>query len=100
MLLATVPQSLYESVSDLAKIANQFNTIVARFRDQGVTEECSIWADFFKLCAHKCNTTITFIDKFKASHAKLAHIKDCKLTDKQAVYQFILAIDTSYPDYA
>ena len=100
VLLATVPQSLYESVSDLPDVADQFDTIVARFRDQGVTEECSIWADFFKLRAHECNTTITFVDKFKAGLAKLSQIKDCKLTDRQSVFQFILAIDTSYPDYA
>ncbi|KAF1923747.1 uncharacterized protein M421DRAFT_74505, partial [Didymella exigua CBS 183.55] len=85
VLLSTVPQSLYESISDLPDIADQFNTIVGRFRDQGVTE-CSIWADFFKLRAHECNTTITFVDKFKAGLAKLTQIKDCKLSDRQAVY--------------
>jgi hypothetical protein len=27
-------------------------------------------------------------------------MKDCKLTSKQSIYQFILAIETAYPDYA
>ncbi|KAF2622345.1 hypothetical protein BU25DRAFT_467714, partial [Macroventuria anomochaeta] len=86
VLLSTVPQPIYESVNDLTDVADQFNTIIARYRDQGVTEECSIWADFFKLRAHECNTTTTFVDKFKAGLARLTHIQDCKLTDKQAVY--------------
>jgi hypothetical protein len=100
LILSTVPKDIYETVANLTDVATQFETIVARYREQGVTEECTLWADFFKLRAQDCYTTSAFIDKFQAGLAKLEAIRDCKLSNKQAVYQFILAIDTAYPDYA
>jgi hypothetical protein len=42
---------------------------------------------------------VKFTDRFRASLNKLKDMK-LELPDKGVVYQFILAIEDSYPDYA
>jgi hypothetical protein len=81
-------------------VLEQFEAIKARYREQGVTEECTMWVDFFKLRANKCTTTQVFIDKYSSGLAQLRNIPNVGLTDKQAVYQFIGAIEVAYPEYA
>ncbi|KAG9375879.1 hypothetical protein A1F94_013623 [Pyrenophora tritici-repentis] len=76
---------------NLPTVRQKYEAITARYREQGVTEECTIWADFFKLRAQDCPSTANFTDKFKAGLAKLDVIAD--------LYQFILAINNAYPDY-
>ncbi|KAI1567399.1 hypothetical protein PtrEW13061_011764, partial [Pyrenophora tritici-repentis] len=90
-ILNTVPRSVWDNVMNLPTVRQKYEAITARYREQGVTEECTIWADFFKLRAQDCPSTANFTDKFKAGLAKLDVIAD--------LYQFILAINTAYPDY-
>ncbi|KAF7443618.1 RVT-2 domain containing protein [Pyrenophora tritici-repentis] len=98
-ILNTVPRSVWDNVMNLPTVRQKYEAITARYREQGVTEECTIWADFFKLRAQDCPSTANFTDKFKAGLAKLDVIADCKLSNKARVYQFILAINNAYPDY-
>jgi hypothetical protein len=77
----------------------QFTSVLSRFRDQGVTEECTVWANFFKLRASHCATTSVFTDQFKAGLAKVDKM-ECTISTKCKVYQFILAIEDTYPSYA
>jgi hypothetical protein len=56
--------------------------------------------DFFKLRANECTTTQVFIDKYSSGLARLRNIPNVGLTDKQAIYQFIGAIEVAYPEYA
>ncbi|KAG9375706.1 hypothetical protein A1F94_013762 [Pyrenophora tritici-repentis] len=94
-----LPRSVWDNVMNLPTVRQKYEAITARYREQGVTEECTIWADFFKLRAQDCPSTANFTDKFKAGLAKLDVIADCKLSNKARVYQFILAINNAYPDY-
>ncbi|KAG9386150.1 hypothetical protein A1F94_002900 [Pyrenophora tritici-repentis] len=98
-ILNTVPRSVWDNVMNLPTVRQKYEAITARYREQGVTEECTIWADFFKLRAQDCPSTANFTDKFKTGLAKLDVIADCKLSNKARVYQFILAINNAYPDY-
>jgi hypothetical protein len=40
-ILNTVPKDLYEGIMEQS-VANQFTSVLSRFRDQGVTEECTV----------------------------------------------------------
>jgi hypothetical protein len=97
-ILNTVPKDLYEGIMQLS-VADQYISVLSRFRDQGVTEECTVWANFFKLRASHCATTSVFTDQFKAGLAKVDKM-ECIISAKCKVYQFILAIEDTYPSYA
>jgi hypothetical protein len=99
VILNTIPHDKYLTVSHLT-LLEQFEAIKARYREQGVTEECTMWVDFFKLRANECTTTQVFIDKYSSGLARLRNIPNIGLTDKQAIYQFIGAIEVAYPEYA
>jgi hypothetical protein len=99
VILNTLPHNMYLTVSRLT-VLEQFEAIKARYREQGVTEECTMWVDFFKLRANECTTTQVFIDKYSSGLARLRNIPNVGLTDKQAIYQFIGAIEVAYPEYA
>ncbi|KAI1521421.1 hypothetical protein PtrSN001A_012162, partial [Pyrenophora tritici-repentis] len=90
-ILNTVPRSVWDNVMNVPTVRQKYEAITVRYREQGVTEEFTIWADFFKLRAQDCPSTANFTDKFKAGLAKLDVIAD--------LYQFILAINNAYPDY-
>ncbi|KAI1522496.1 hypothetical protein PtrSN001A_011723, partial [Pyrenophora tritici-repentis] len=75
-ILNTVPRSVWDNVMNLPTVRQKYEAITARYREQGVTEECTIWADFFKLRAQDCPSTANFTDKFKAGLAKLDVIAD------------------------
>ncbi|EDU47286.1 predicted protein, partial [Pyrenophora tritici-repentis Pt-1C-BFP] len=81
-----LPRSVWDNVMNLPTVRQKYEAITARYREQGVTEECTIWADFFKLRAQDCPSTANFTDKFKAGLAKLDVIADCKLSNKARVY--------------
>ncbi|KAF1937823.1 hypothetical protein EJ02DRAFT_329970, partial [Clathrospora elynae] len=83
-ILNTVPKDLYEGIMELS-VADQFISVLSRFRDQGVTEECTVWANFFKLRASHCVTTATFTDQFKAGLAKVDKM-ECMMSAKCKVY--------------
>jgi hypothetical protein len=97
-LVNTIPHDTYLTVSRLT-VLEQFEAIKARYREQGVTEECTMWVDFFKLRANECTTTQVFIDKYSSGLARLRNIPNVGLIDKQAIYQFIGAIEVAYPEY-
>jgi hypothetical protein len=97
-ILNTVPKDLYEDIMEQS-VANRFTSVLSQFRDQGVTEECTVWANFFKLCASHYATTSVFTDQFKAGLAKVDKM-ECIISAKCKVYQFILAIEDTYPSYA
>jgi hypothetical protein len=97
-ILNTVPKDLYEGIMEQS-VTDQFTSVLSRFRDQGVTEECTVWANFFKLRASHCATTSVFTDQFKAGLAKVDKM-ECIISGKCKVYQFILAIEDTYPSYA
>jgi hypothetical protein len=42
LILSTVPKDIYKTVANLTNIATQFKTIIAQYRKQGVTEECTL----------------------------------------------------------
>jgi hypothetical protein len=93
-----VPKDLYEGIMEQS-ITDQFTSVLLQFRDQGVTEECTVWANFFKLRASHCATTLVFTNQFKAGLAKVDKM-ECTISAKCKVYQFILAIEDTYPSYA
>jgi hypothetical protein len=97
--LTTIPREVYEAVQSLATASEQYEEIARRYSDEGLNEACTAWADFFKLCSADCATTVKFTDRFRALLNKLKDMK-LELPDKGVVYQFILAIEDSYPEYA
>ncbi|KAF2631437.1 hypothetical protein BU25DRAFT_454890 [Macroventuria anomochaeta] len=97
-ILNTVPRDIYEGVRHLP-IDQQYKAIVARFRKSGVAEECTIWGNFFSLRAHHCPTTAVFTDQFKAGLAKIDNM-NFTISEKCKAYQFILAVQDAYPEYA
>ncbi|KAF3030301.1 hypothetical protein E8E12_000022, partial [Didymella heteroderae] len=100
VILNTVPRDIYESVYQ-QKTPQQFSAIAARFKESGVAEECTQWGSFFGLRAHHCISTTAFTDQFKAGLTKVeTMMTGGKLADKCKAYQFILAIEEAYPEYA
>jgi hypothetical protein len=97
-ILNTVPKDLYKGIMEQS-VTDQFISVLSRFRDQVVTEECTVWANFFKLRASHCATTSVFTDQFKAGLAKVDKT-ECIISAKCKVYQFLLAIEDTYPSYA
>ncbi|KAF1936217.1 hypothetical protein EJ02DRAFT_470614 [Clathrospora elynae] len=79
--------------------AEQYAKTVSRFKDEGLNEACNAWADFFKLRCADCPTSVKFTDKFGATLSKLRDMQ-LGLPDKGVIYQFILAIEDIYQDYA
>jgi hypothetical protein len=98
-LIQTLPRNVFKAVQGLGSAAAMYAEIVRRYQDEGLNEACSAWSNFFKLRCSNCPTTQNFTDKFLAALNKL---KDLKLIlPKQGiVYQFILAIEDTYPDEA
>jgi hypothetical protein len=97
--LTTIPREVYEAVQNLTTASEQYEEIARRYCDEGLNEACTAWAKFFKLRSADCATTVKFTDRFCASLNKLKDMK-LELPDKGVVYQFILAIEDSYPKYA
>lgn len=77
----------------------QYEALIQRYSEAGLTEECSIWNVFFALRAFNFTSTATFCDKFRALSTKLDEHK-LSLPEKGVIYQFIAAIDDTYPEYA
>ncbi|KAF1936723.1 hypothetical protein EJ02DRAFT_479260 [Clathrospora elynae] len=74
--LTTIPREVYEAIQGLQNAAEQCREIARRYRDEGLNEACTAWAEFFKLRCADCTNTLKFTDKFRASLNKL---KDMKL---------------------
>ena len=98
-LIQTLPRNVFEAVQGLGSAATMYAEIVRRYQDEGLNEACSAWSNFFKLRCSTCPTTENFTDKFRAA---LNKPKDLKLIlpEQGIVYQFILAIEDTYPDEA
>ncbi|KAF1936406.1 hypothetical protein EJ02DRAFT_459553 [Clathrospora elynae] len=97
-ILKTTDQTLYSSLPK-DSIAAQVNAIKHQYQEQGINEECSSWAEFMKLRCQDCTSTQQFTDQFQAGIARLESF-DMKLPAKCYVYQFLLAIAESYPEFA
>ncbi|KAF1938163.1 hypothetical protein EJ02DRAFT_458126 [Clathrospora elynae] len=82
-ILKTTDQALYQSLPQDTLVA-QVNAIKRQYQEQGINEECSSWAEFMKL-----RSGIARLESF-----------DMKLPAKCYVYQFLLAIAESYPEFA
>ncbi|KAI2478963.1 hypothetical protein Ptr902_09929 [Pyrenophora tritici-repentis] len=98
-MLNTLPRDLYNAVANQSTAALQFQKVVRRFEEEGLNEACSAWSDFFKLRCADFTSTQKFTDTF---HAKLNRLDDFSLTlpEKGAIFQFILAIEDTYAEYA
>jgi hypothetical protein len=86
-------------VQGLDNCYKRWEETLRRFEEEGLNEESTAWADFFKLrCADQPNT-LKFTNKFRSS---LNRLKEMKLTlpKKGILYQFILSIEDVYPEYA
>jgi len=98
-LIQTLPRNVFEAVQGLGSAAAMYAEIVRRYQDEGLNEACSAWSNFFKLRCSTCPTTQNFTDKFRAALNKLKDLK-LILPEQGIVYQFILAIEDTYPDEA
>jgi hypothetical protein len=97
--LQSLSREVYEAVAGIDTAAGQYAEISRRYKEEGLNEACSAWADFFQLRCADCHNTVKFTDKFRATLNKLKDLK-LILPEKGILYQFILAIQDSYPDYA
>jgi hypothetical protein len=97
--LQTLSREVYDAISGLDTAAGQYAEISRRYKEDGLNEACTAWAEFFKLRCVDCPNTIKFTDKFRAALNKLKDLK-LVLPEKGILYQFILAIEDSYPEYA
>jgi hypothetical protein len=97
--LQSLSREVYEAIAGLDTAAGQYAEISRRYKEEGLNEACSAWADFFQLRCADCHNTVKFTDKFRAALNKLKDLK-LILPEKGILYQFILAIQDSYPDYA
>jgi hypothetical protein len=98
-LLQTLPPDIWQAVQGLDTVHLRWENILRRFEEEGLNEESSAWADFFKLrCADQPNT-LKFTDKYRSSLNRLKEMK-LNLPEKGILYQFILAIEDPYPEYA
>jgi len=98
-LLQTLPPDIWQAVQGLDTVHLRWENILRRFEEEGLNEESSAWADFFKLrCADQPNT-LKFTDKYRSSLNRLTEMK-LNLPGKGVLYQFILAIEDPYPEYA
>ena len=98
-LLQSLPPDIWQAVQGLDNCHKRWEETLRRFEEEGLNEESSAWADFFKLrCADQPNT-LKFTDRFRSF---LNRLKEMKLTlpEKGILYQFILAIEDVYPEYA
>jgi hypothetical protein len=98
-LIQTLPRNVFEAVQGLGSASAMYAEIVRRYQDEGLNEACSAWSNFFKLRCSTCPTTQNFTDKFRAALNKLVDLK-LILPKQGIVYQFILAIEDTYPDEA
>jgi hypothetical protein len=62
----TVPQTTVEGFRHLKNCMEIYEHILRTSKDQGLTEECTISNDFFKLRVSNCTSTKSFTDKFQA----------------------------------
>ncbi|KAF2022805.1 hypothetical protein EK21DRAFT_14254, partial [Setomelanomma holmii] len=83
--LTSIPREVYEAIQGLQTAAEQYREITRRYRDKGLNEACTAWADFFKLRCADCTNTLKFTDKFCASLNKLKDMK-LELPDKGVLY--------------
>jgi hypothetical protein len=97
--LQTLSREVYDAISGLDTAAGQYAEISRWYKEDGLNEACTAWAEFFKLRCVDCPNTIKFTDKFRAALNKLKDLK-LVLPEKGILYQFILAIEDSYPEYA
>ncbi|KAF1936089.1 hypothetical protein EJ02DRAFT_459831, partial [Clathrospora elynae] len=97
-ILKTTDQALYESLPQDTLVA-QVNAIKRQYQEQGINEESASWAEFMKLRCQDCTSTQQFTNQFQAGIARLESF-DMKLPAKCYVYQFLLAIAESYPEFA
>jgi hypothetical protein len=97
--LQTLSRKVYDAVAGLLTAAGQYAEISRRYKGDGLSKACSAWAEFFKLRCADCLNTIKFTDKFRAALNKLKDLK-LVLLKKSILYQFILAIEDFYPEYA
>ncbi|KAF1945023.1 hypothetical protein EJ02DRAFT_397075 [Clathrospora elynae] len=98
-LLQSLPPDIWQAVQGLDNCHKRWEEVLRRFEEEGLNEESSAWADFFKLrCADQPNT-LKFTDKFRSFLNRLNEMK-LKLPEKGVLYQFILAIKDVYPEYA
>lgn len=98
-ILTTVPQGIYSALPRKETAHKQYEAVKRRFREQGINEEFNIWADFFRLRASDCSSTLQFADRFQAGVAAIQDI-GIVLPPKALNFQFLLAIEETFPDYA
>jgi hypothetical protein len=89
--LQSLSCEVYEAIAGLDTAAGQYAEISRRYKEEGLNEACSAWADFFQLRCADCHNTVKFTDKFRAALNKLKDLK-LILPEKGILYQFILAI--------
>jgi hypothetical protein len=66
-LLQTLPPDIWQAVQGLDTVHLRWENILRLFEEEGLNEESSAWADFFKLrCADQPNT-LKFTDKYRSS---------------------------------
>ncbi|KAF2733554.1 hypothetical protein EJ04DRAFT_564950 [Polyplosphaeria fusca] len=99
ILLATVHQETLEGLRSHKTAGALFVAILKHYKDQGLTEECTLWANFFSLRSAHCDSTAQFTSKFKAGLARLDDI-DLKSSPKGVVFQFVVAIEDQFKTYA
>jgi hypothetical protein len=97
--ISSLPREVLEAIQGLDTAALQYAEVVRRYQDEGLNEACTAWSNFFKLRANLCPNTQKFTDRFRAALTKLKDLK-LVLPEQGVVYQFILAIEESYPDKA
>jgi hypothetical protein len=97
--LQSLPADIWQAIDNHDTAAKKWQDILARFEEGGLTEACTAWADFFKLRCGDCTTTAKFTDKFRMCLNRLEDLS-LGLPTAGVLYQFILAIEDTYPEYA
>jgi hypothetical protein len=97
--LQILSRKIYDAVAGLLTAAGQYAEISTCYKKDDLNKACLALAEFFKLRCADCPNTIKFTDKFRAALNKLKDLK-LVLPKKGILYQFILAIEDSYPEYA
>ncbi|KAF2736384.1 hypothetical protein EJ04DRAFT_159093 [Polyplosphaeria fusca] len=64
IMINTVPSAILEIAQSHTYSKGMYDTVCAQFRDQGLTEACLIWGDFFRLRYSDCSSTTAFCEKF------------------------------------
>jgi hypothetical protein len=95
----TVPQTTVKGFQHLKNCMEISEHILRTSKDQGLTEERTISNDFFKLRVSNCASIKSFTGKFQAGLSRVTDA-DLDIPSKGQIYQFIAAIEDTYPDYA